>query len=59
MVAGVSIATPTVAVGNFLTPGTGNDTDGYWAETSDAAEAWLVVTAIDAATDTVECVLNF
>lgn len=59
MVAGVSIATPTVAVGNFLTPGTGNDTDGYWAETSTAAEAWLVVTAIDAATDTVECVLNF
>ncbi len=28
MVAGVSIATPTVAVGNMLTPGVGNDTDG-------------------------------
>lgn len=59
MVAGVSIATPTVAVGNMLTPGVGNDTDGYWKETSDAAEAWLIVTSVDASTDTVEAVLNF
>lgn len=46
MVAGAG-ATPTVAVGDFLTPGTGNDTDGYWAETADAANAWLVVTKVD------------
>ena len=59
MVAGVSLATPTVAVGNMLTPGTGDDTDGYWKETSDAAEAWLIVTSVDASTDTVEVVLNF
>lgn len=59
MVAGVSIATPTVAVGDMLTPGTGNDTDGYWAETSTASEAWLIVTSVDAATDTVEARLNF
>lgn len=59
MVAGVSIATPTVAVGNFLTPGVGNDTDGYWAETSDAAEAWLVVTAVDSSTGEVEAIVNF
>lgn len=47
MVAGIGIATPTIAVGDWLTPGTGNDTDGYWAETSNESEAWLVVTAVD------------
>ena len=46
MVAGAG-ATPTVAVGDFLTPGVGNDTDGYWAETGTAANAWLVVTSVD------------
>lgn len=46
MVAGAG-ATPTVAVGDFLTPGTGNDDDGYWAETGSAANAWLVVTNVD------------
>ncbi len=45
MVAGFG-ATPTVAVGDFLTPGTGNDSAGYWAETGSAANAWLVVTHI-------------
>lgn len=59
MVAGVSLATPTVAVGDFLTPGDGNDTDGYWAETSTESEAWLVVLNVDADTDTVECRVNF
>lgn len=58
MVAGVG-ATPTVAVGDFLTPGTGNDNAGYWAETSNAAEAWLVVTKVDAARGEVEARLNF
>lgn len=47
MVAGVGGATPTVAIGDLLTPGTGNDTDGYWAETSTASEGWLRVTAVD------------
>lgn len=46
MVAGLG-ATPTVAVGDFLTPGTGDDTSGYWAETGSAANAWLVVTKVD------------
>lgn len=50
MVAGVSLATPTVAVGNLLTPGVGNDTDGYWAETADATLAWLRVTAVNGTT---------
>jgi hypothetical protein len=53
MVAGVG-ATPTVAVGDFLTPGTGNDSAGYWAETATRALAWLVVTRVDVARSEVE-----
>lgn len=58
MVAGLG-ATPTVAVGDYLTPGTGNDTAGYWAETANAAEAWLVVTKVDADRGEVEARLMF
>lgn len=58
MVAGLG-ATPTVAVGDFLTPGTGNDTAGYWAETATEANAWLVVTAVNASTGEVEARVNF
>lgn len=58
MVAGVG-ATPTVAVGDLLTPGTGNDTSGYWAETGTAANAWLVVTSVDAVRGEVEAMVNF
>ena len=58
MVAGLG-ATPTVAVGDMLTPGTGNDSAGYWAETATAANAWLVVTAVNASTGEVEARLNF
>jgi hypothetical protein len=57
MVAGAG-ATPTVAVGDYLTPSTGTDVAGYWEETSDAAEAWLVVTSVDS-NGWVEAVLNF
>lgn len=46
MVAGLG-ATVTLAVGDYLTPGTGNDTDGYWAETATESQAWLVVTKVD------------
>lgn len=46
MVAGLG-ATPTLAEGDYLTPGTGNDDDGYWAETADAANAWLVVELVN------------
>jgi hypothetical protein len=56
MVAGMG-ATPTVAVGDYLTPGTGNDTAGYWAEVGTAANAWLVVTNVDAARQEVEAEL--
>lgn len=58
MVAGMG-ATPTLAPGDFLTPGTGNDTAGYWAETATAAEGWLVVEKVDGARGEVECRLNF
>ena len=46
MVAGLGGATPTIAVGDYLTPGTGNDTDGYWAE-GNSSNGWLRVTAVD------------
>ncbi len=40
-------ATPTVAVGNWLTPGVGDDTSGYWAVTATKAQAWFYVTLVD------------
>lgn len=47
MVAGLGGATPTIAVGDYLTPGTGNDTAGWWKETGTAANAWLRVVSVD------------
>lgn len=58
MIAGLG-ATPTVAVGDLLTPGTGNDSAGYWAETNSAANAWLIVTNVDVARQEVEAQFNF
>jgi hypothetical protein len=58
MVAGMG-ATPTVTVGDYLTPGVGNDTDGYWAVTQTPANGWLVVTNVDALRQEVEAVFNF
>lgn len=57
MVAGLG-ATPTLAVGDYLSPGTGDDTDGYWAE-SNATNGWLVIEQIDAARGEVEARFNF
>ncbi len=59
MVAGVSIATPSVAVGELLTPGTGTDAAGYWAETGTAANGWLEVLSVDAVRDEVEARMIF
>lgn len=59
MVAGIGIATPTIAVGDLLTPGTGDDTSGYWAETGSASNAWLRVTHIDNARGEVTAQLLF
>lgn len=47
MVAGLGGATPTIAAGDYLLPGTGNDTDGWWKETATAANGWLRVLAVD------------
>ena len=58
MVAGLG-ATPTVAVGDYLTPGTGDDDNGYWAETANANEAWMVVTHVDTARGEIEARLLF
>lgn len=57
MVAGFG-ATPTVAVGDFLSPGVGDDTSGYWAESS-ATNAWLVVVGVDTVRSEVECRFAF
>lgn len=58
MVAGLG-ATPTLAVGDMLTPGAGNDTSGYWKETSVLANAWAIITKVDATRGEVEARLTF
>lgn len=52
MVAGIG-ATPTLTVGDYLTPGVGTDVGGYWAEGT-AANAWLVVERVDLVRQEVE-----
>ena len=49
----------TIAVGNFLIPGTGDGTSGYWAEGGDATTAWMVVTNVDTVRGEVEAQLLF
>lgn len=52
--------TPTVAVGDYLTPNTSpSAANGYWKVTTTAANGWLVVTSVDATRGEVEAVLNF
>jgi hypothetical protein len=58
MVAGFG-ATPTLAVGDLLTPGTGNNSAGYWAETADATMAWMVITGLDHDRSEIEAMLLF
>lgn len=52
-------ATPTVAVGDFLIPGLGDDVDGYWQSTANAEGAWLVITGIDTVRLQVEAQMLF
>jgi hypothetical protein len=47
MVAGLTAVTPSVSVGSFLTPGTGDDVNGYWQTTATQSQAWMVVTSVD------------
>lgn len=53
------IGASSLAVGDLLMPGDGNDTDGYWTFTSDPTKGWLTVTFVDASTGEVEAQLNF
>lgn len=48
-----------LAVGNFLVPGTGNGTAGYWAEGGDAETAWLQITSVDTVRGEVEAQMLF
>jgi len=48
----------TPAVGDYLTPGAGDDAAGYWA-VGTAANGWMVVEKVDAARGEVECRMNF
>lgn len=52
-------ATPTVTVGDFLVPGAGTDTAGYWTSTATEAGAWLVITSIDTTRAEVEARMLF
>ncbi len=52
-------ATPNLDVGDFLTPGAGNDTAGYWATTTTLANAWLIVVGVDDARGEVEARFTF
>jgi hypothetical protein len=52
-------ATVGVSVGSMLTPGAGTDADGYWAITTNADNAWLIVTSVNTTTGEVEARLNF
>lgn len=38
----------TLAVGNLVTPGAGDDTNGYWKKTSTVSDAWGTVIEVDA-----------
>lgn len=58
MVAGAG-ATPTLTVGDYLTPGPGTDAGGYWTETANAAEAWLIVTSVDTSNGQIEARMMF
>lgn len=58
MVAGMG-ATPTVVVGQFLVPGVGTDSGGYWKPTATEADGWLVVTKIDTTRAEVEARILF
>lgn len=60
MVAGLGGSTSSDAeAGSFLTPGIGNDTDGYWATTASSTNAWLVVTSRDETLLEVEAKMTF
>lgn len=52
-------ATPTVIVGDYLVPGLGTETGGYWTSTATEAGAWMVITHIDTVRAEVEARMLF
>jgi hypothetical protein len=48
-----------ISVGDYLEPGVGTDTGGYWAVTSSAEDAWLVVEGVDATRGEIEARFTF
>lgn len=59
MVSEAAGATPNVNVGDYLTPGAGTRTDGFWTVTTNRDNAWLVVTLVDDARGEVEARFMF
>lgn len=52
-------ATSTVAAGDYLVPGAGDDVDGYWQSTSTEVGAWMVITHVDSTRGEVEARMLF
>jgi hypothetical protein len=52
-------ATPTVAVGNYLIPGNGDDVNGYWVSSASATNAWMIITNVDTVRAEVEARMLF
>lgn len=52
-------ATATVAAGDYLIPGSGDDVNGYWQSTATAVGAWLQITRVDSTRAEVEARMLF
>lgn len=59
MVLAANLGLTPVEVGDMLTPGAGDDTDGYWKKTTTPGDAWLIVTKVDTTRGELEALLNF
>lgn len=56
---GVDTTTPNVDVGDYLTPGVGSASAGYWTKAASSANAWLVITKVDDVRSEVEARMLF
>ena len=55
----VMVNMTSLVLGDYLTPGAGDDTNGYWKRTTTAANGWLRVTGIDSTNGLVEAQMLF
>ena len=55
----VMVNMTSLVLGDYLTPGAGDDTNGYWKRTTTAANGWLRVTGIDSNNGLVEAQMLF